>query len=92
MLRKLGQQDEDNASGGVDQVTRDWARYLLAQKDIVGREWKVKCDGVEEVGFMIYTSKGAQRLEIKLTKRAIEHKPTTFQATPPPSLLSSFGF
>ena len=33
---------------------RDWARYIIAQKGVVGREWQWKCDGVESVGFMIY--------------------------------------
>ena len=35
-------------------LNRDWARYIIAQKGVVGREWQWKCDGVESVGFMIY--------------------------------------
>ena len=35
-------------------LRRDWARYIIAQKGIVGREYSWKCDGVETVGFMIH--------------------------------------
>ena len=35
-------------------LKRDWARYIIAQKGIVGREYSWKCDGVETVGFMIH--------------------------------------
>ena len=59
----------------VDQLTRDWARFILSQKDIKGREWHWKCDDEEEVGFTIYTPEGRQELEIRLNKKALEAKP-----------------
>ena len=73
-------------------ISRDWARYLIAQKGAVGQEWHWKCDGVEAVGFMIRTPLGHE-LEIRLTKEIEENKPV---APPSPtssaSLLSAFGF
>mmetsp|Transcript_36083 Transcript_36083/g.66134 ORF Transcript_36083/g.66134 Transcript_36083/m.66134 type:complete len:259 (-) Transcript_36083:433-1209(-) len=85
-LREMGQKDFE-----VNQVVRDWARYIIAQKGIVGREWQWECDGEEGVGFMIYTPEGEQ-LEIRLTKNATATAPDHATSHSPPSLLSAFGF
>lgn len=82
MLSDMGHQDCKTT-----QLARDWSRYIIAQKNVVGREWQWKCDSEEGVGFMIYTPTG-QELEIRLITKT-ESQPIP---PPPPSLLSAFGF
>jgi len=69
-------------------LIREWARYLIAQKGVVGREWSWECNDEEEVGFMIYNAPSAgqggrgqqqqqqqQQLEIRWTKRTVDEVP-----------------
>jgi len=35
-------------------LEREWARMLIAQRTTRGREWQIKCNGAEVLGFMIY--------------------------------------
>ena len=87
MLRGLGQKNTEVNHP----ILKDWARYVVAQEGIVGREWHWQCDGREEVGFMMYTPEGGEQMEIRLIKttKAAEPAPA---ATSTPSLLSALGF
>ena len=84
MLHRMDRRDCNEAT----MIARDWSRYIVAQKHVVGREWQWKCDLEEGVGFMIYTPSG-QELEIRLIKKT-ESQPQCI-LPPPPSLLSAFG-
>lgn len=78
-------------------INIDWGRYIIASKGVVGREWSWKCDGDEEIGFMIKPQQQptndnnkiqVDQLEIRLSTRV---KSTNISSNPP-SLLSAFGF
>ena len=35
-------------------LEREWARMMIAQRGMRGREWQIKCAGADILGFMIY--------------------------------------
>lgn len=88
-LKKMHPDDINNNS-----ILRDWARYIIAQEGMVGREWKWECDGVACIGFMIHSPSdngGREWLEIRL-KRKVPLPKLVLQPPPsPPGLLSAFG-
>ena len=42
-----------NECSAKSRINRDWGRYIIDSKGVVGREWSWKCEDEEAVGFMI---------------------------------------